>query len=389
MNSLRDAKTAPSAAVRAEAAVWVARLHGANRTREVEAGFRQWLSEDPERGVAFELLTDTWEKSARLRRRPSEVIARLERPGFRLSFSRAGLAAVAIAVVAAIGTAFYLHTDGVATGIGEQRTLALEDGTRVYLNTNSRVVVHYEKVARRVELAKGEALFEVAKHPTWPFIVTAGDRQIRALGTAFVVRRDPDQLAVTLVEGKVTVSSAIGESNARERSTRSRSSDGSRGGRGAFSPPLQVTAQRGSPSTGTSEHGTQTNPSGQSDADKDGANTTAIYTLAPGQRLTFDNSRSPQLDQPSIERVTAWQRGQVAFDNTPLVDAVAEMNRYNTTQLTVDDAGAGPIRVSGIFRAGDSDNFAQAVAKTYGLEVTYGSAEIIIKTAAPSSVKSN
>jgi transmembrane sensor len=232
----------------------------------------------------------------------------------------------------------------VVTDVGEQRTLTLEDGTRVYLNTNSRAVVHYDKELRQVNLEKGEALFEVAKRPKWPFVVTAGDRQVTALGTAFIVRRDEKSLAVTLMEGKVTVS------------------------------PVKFV------STGVPERqggGDSTLPQRTPDPDA-----TAIFTLSPGQRLTLASSAPPKVDRPPLERVTAWQRGQVAFDNTPLADAVAEMNRYSTVRLLVEDPSAAAIRVSGIFRAGDSADFAQAVAKTYRLQVRNEADEVVLAGAA-------
>src|SRR5579862_4383253 len=94
----------PAASVRAEAAAWIARLHGPNRTPEAEAGFRKWLAEDPTRATAFELLTHTWEKSGRLRRRPMEHVAQWESPGLRLRLSHAALAAVGIAAVAIAAT---------------------------------------------------------------------------------------------------------------------------------------------------------------------------------------------------------------------------------------------------------------------------------------------
>jgi transmembrane sensor len=94
-------------------------------------------------------------------------------------------------------------------------------------------------------------------------------------------------------------------------------------------------------------------------------------------------SAPPKVDRPPLERVTAWQRGQVAFDNTPLKDAVAEMNRYSTVRLAVEDPSAGAIRVSGIFRAGDSANFAQAVSKTYALKVREQEDAVILAGAAP------
>lgn len=330
----------PSAALRAQAAAWVARLHGPNRTEDVEAGLRRWLAESPENAGAFELLTDTWEKSARLRRRPIERIASWEKVGFRVSFSRAAVVTMAVAVLAVLGTMFYLHSDAVVTAVGEQRTLTLEDGTRVYLNTNSRAVVHYDKKLRQVNLEKGEALFEVAKRPEWPFVVTAGDRQVTALGTAFVVRRDEKDLAVTLVEGKVTVS------------------------------PVKFV------STGAPKRqGEEASKVPQRTRDPGVA---AVFTLSPGQRLTLASSAPPKVDRPPLERVTAWQRGQVAFDNTPLADAVAEMNRYSTVRLLVEDRSSAAIRVSGIFRAGDSADFARAVAKTYRLQVRNEADEVIL-----------
>jgi transmembrane sensor len=330
MNASDDKKSNKlSAAARAEAAAWIARLHGPNRTRVVEVGFRRWIAEDPERAAAFELLTDTWEKSARLRRRPFERVASWELVGFRINFSRAALATVAVAFLAIVGTIFYLHSDAVATAIGEQRTLALEDGTRVYLNTNSRAHVHYDRNTRRVELDQGEALFEVAKRPDWPFVVIAGNKQIRALGTAFIVRRDEEALAVTLVEGKVTVESV--------------------GGGGAPAP----------------------------------VGETETEVLSPGQRLTFAGSTVPKLDRPQLDKMTAWQRGQVTFDSTPLIDAVADMNRYSTMRLVIEAPGAARILISGIFRVGDSNSFAQAVAKTYRLQLRKHSREIILAGSPP------
>ena len=340
----------PTPAARAEAAAWIARLHGPNRTRRWRRGGAVGWRRTRSAAAAFELLTDTWEKSARLRRRPVEHVASWEQPGFRMSFSRVALATMATAVLAVVGTVFYLRGDGLATGVGEQRTLTLEDGTRVYLNTDTRIAPHYDKQERRIELERGEALFEVAKRPDWPFIVRAGDRQVRALGTAFVVRlsRAPkgqgeeNDLSVTLVEGKVTVSPVSTLEDAKSR-------------RSTSSPPSAKP------------------PSGNLAAAR-----VEVITLAPGQRVTFSGVESPKLDQPALERVTAWQRGQVALDNTPLAEAIAEMNRYSRVQLVIQDPRLAAIPVSGIFRAGDSEDFANAVAKTYRLQVVGQGDEILL-----------
>jgi transmembrane sensor len=321
----------PSAAARAEAAAWVARLHGPNRTEEVEAGLRRWLADDPDHTAAFELLTDAWERSAQLKRRPLERIASWERVGFRMSFSRVALATACTFVFAVIATLVYLHTDAVSTGVGEYRTLALEDGTRVHLNTDTRVVIRFDKHSRRVALERGEALFEVAKRPDWPFVVSAAGREIRALGTAFMVRTDDGQLAVTLVEGKVAVS-----------------------GPGPITP-------TSNPMPGISK---------SNQAAETGNSAGSPITLSPGQRLTLAAASAAKIDQPSLDRVTAWEYGQVSFDNTPLGAAIAEMNRYSRTRIILSDAVAADVRISGIFEAGDSANFAKAVARTYRLQVS-------------------
>jgi len=287
------------------------------------------LQDDPEHARAFELLTDTWEKSARLRRRPLERLASLERAGFRVSFSRAALAMAVTVAFAIIGTIVYLHSDAVTTDIGELRTLTLEDGTRVHLNTNTRLLVRYDKQRRNVKLEGGEALFEVAKDLSRPFVVSADGRQIEALGTEFMVREEARQLAVTLVEGKVVVS------------------------------PLPSSTPLSSATTASAEPVVA--PSSAQGA----------FTLLPGERLTFVPTASPKIDRPPLERVTAWERGQVALDNTALTDAAAEMNRYSRLHLVIDDPRVAAIHVSGIFQAGDSDNFAQAVAATYRLEVVH------------------
>lgn len=307
-----------SRATRAEAAAWVARLHGPKRTREAEAGFARWIAESRERAAAFEFVTDTWEKSARLRRCGSTRT--VVRGAFPVRMAYAGAAVfgiVVVAVAALVILNYYPRSHAFVTAIGEQRTVTLDDGTRLSLNTNSSAVVRFDRAARCVELKSGEVLFDVSPHAGWPFVVVAGDMRVRAFGTAFVVRSDPGVLTVTLVEGVVAV-----ESN-----------------------------QSGEhPSAGT--------------------------MLRPGQRLTLAHNAASRLDTVVLDEVMAWRHGQVTFDNISLAEAVAEMNRYSTMRLTVDEPAGSDVRISGIFRAGDSANFALAVASSYHLQVRSGVNEI-------------
>jgi transmembrane sensor len=313
----------------------------------VENGFRRWLQEDAVNARAFELATDVWNEAANLRQivppvaiAHRQVRGRLHRqsPGrFRATWAALATAAVALIV---IGIALHLRAGDIGTAVGEQRLLTLEDGTRIYLNTATRVVVHYDDRSRRVELKAGEAIFNVAKRPGWPFIVTAGDRQVTALGTSFLVRRDEQRVAVTLMEGKVVVSSLS-------------------------SPAVTTLDEAGSTVTGQSE-------TGVSQPHND------TYMMAPGERLTFSGRAIAQLDTPSLEKATAWRRGQVVLDDTQLAAAAVEMNRYSSVKLVIEDPQTRNLLVNGLFQAGDSLSFANAVAQTYGLRVIQQEEEIVL-----------
>jgi transmembrane sensor len=241
-----------------------------------------------------------------------------------------------------IGFVLYPGTGVVATGIGEQRQLVLEDGTRIFLNTATRLAVEYDEHARRVELREGEALFNVARWPDWPFVVSAGSQQVTALGTSFVVRRDSAKLVVTLVTGKVSVD------------------------------PVAVPTPAAAEDMGTAA----------ADSNRSSAEATPIATrtvlLTPGQRLTIASGEMPHVDTSSIEESTAWRRGQVVLTDRPLADAAEEMNRYSTVRLVVEDPSARRLEVNGLFQAGDSASFANAVAHAHGLRVVTRDGEIIL-----------
>ena len=92
---------------------------------------------------------------------------------------------------------------------GGEYSLALADGTKVWLNSESslKYPVQFVGSERRVELT-GEAYFEVAHNASKPFFVKAGDAEIKVLGTKFNISSytDEEYIATTLVEGSVEVS---------------------------------------------------------------------------------------------------------------------------------------------------------------------------------------
>ena len=91
------------------------------------------------------------------------------------------------------------------------------------------------------------------------------------------------------------------------------------------------------------------------------------------------------LDSPSIERVTAWRRGRLIFDNASLGEAAAEFNRYGTRKLMIEDPAARNLRVGGVFKINDRYSFAQAMADTYDLRIITHDKTIILTGKQPDS----
>lgn len=287
----------------AEASAWLARLHGP-RGDDVEGALQDWLKADPAHQEAFERATELWE----ILPGAAGFDAAPPRPASRRFVPLAIAASLAVLAGAGAMTAFLNQPLTFDTRTGEQRTAALDDGSRISLNTDSQVTVKFARDERAVSLERGEAMFDVAHDAARPFVVRAGDERIKALGTSFVVRRDGDRVRVTLLSGKVEVA-RVGE--------RSR----------------------------------------------------VLAVLAPGERVSATPDSVPVLDRPSLDAITAWRRGELRFRDTPLSEAVAEVNRYGRQRVIVNDARLASLPISGVFATDDPAEFAAAVAQLHGLRM--------------------
>jgi transmembrane sensor len=230
-----------------------------------------------------------------------------------------------LAVVLAAGAGAWVLTsrdsaETFVTSRGETRRLALADGSTVTLDSGSRLNVRMGRGRRDLSLEQGRAHFEVAKDPRRPFIVAAGPQRIRTIGTVFDVSHDGRRLTVLLVEGKVAVGAK---------------------GRGAA-------------------------PAGE-------------RMMAPGDRLTFSAGRVTE-DRPNVAKLTAWRSGQAMFDDDRLAAAADELNRYSQRPLVIADGAAADLRVSGVFRAGATEEFASSVAALLPISVTPEPTRIVIRS---------
>nr|WP_246623831.1 FecR domain-containing protein [Sphingomonas colocasiae] len=220
--------------------------------------------------------------------------------------------------------------DRYVTKVGERREITLADGSRVALNTGSILEVDYSRERRDVRLLAGQALFHVARDKGRPFVVAAGNRLITATGTAFDVEVGKGGgVAVLLVEGHVRVDAARPRGLARVLPWLDRED------------------------------------------------------LEPGERLTAAAGGGTVVAPGDIERETAWNRGVLIFRDDRLADAVAEINRYSTTMLVIEDPKIGDLLVSGVFPAGREEDFVAALTAFYPVEAHRRSPGAIVLRWAP------
>jgi len=281
---------------------WVVRQAEGPLTELEQAELEAWMAADSRHRGAFLRLQAIQSEVQRLAAVSGERDLRPMRPSSGVFWSYASAAGVVLALV---GTASWViwgaHDRRYVSDLGEVRRVALLDGSNMTLDTDSETRVHFDKTLRSVELRRGEALFEVGRDPSRPFIVEAGGTRIRALGTAFVVRVDDVQVSVTVTEGSVEID-RDGEAP-RRLSTNERISDVQ--GPDAF-----------------------------------------VQTLKPVE----------------TERSLAWRQGLLSFAGEPLANAVVEINRYNRRHIVVSDPVIAAQSIVGVFRATDVESFARTAA---------------------------
>jgi transmembrane sensor len=288
---------------RKAAARWYALLQAPEAGPGDWAEFRAW-EQDPANADAFREI-----ERALAALDASSLGAPRAAPRRRPRRAGAWVAALAAAsIAAAIGLVALLDLGGRAAGpppptmayateVGEQREIALPDGSSALLNTSTRIEVTFSQSQRRVILMEGQAFFAVSPAAA-PFIVEAAGSFTEATGTAFDVRLREDGPEVTLVEGRVEVRAG------------------------------------GVPGV----------------------------ALAPGERVTFTNGTALPVVAIDPATVLSWRSGILQFTDTPLAEAVAELNRYSKLQIVITDDRLGAERLSGAFRADEPELFVSAVS---------------------------
>lgn len=312
---------------------WDARLRSPDCSVEDRKAFESWYAESSANRKNFDGLTDLLESIRELRDEP-EMRSLQEwaiDPGSGNGSKRRTLvawsgAAAAVMAAVAVGLTVLVQSGSelpvfnrapiYTTAVGERSTVNFVDGTVADLNTDTELRLQFTEERRSVELIKGQALFNVARDESRPFVVIAGDQRIVAIGTVFDVRINGSEVAVTLVEGRVDV-----EPIAKA---------------GSIEPPTPI-------------------------------------RMRPGERLITHSTASsiavPVVEPTDAKRATIWREGRVFFDKTKLSDAIAEMNRYSVVKIELDQDSLAEIPVSGMFRTGRQNSFVETLESYFPLKV--------------------
>ena len=303
---------------RAAAVHWFNHHRAGDMTPDDERLFAQWLSQAPENRDAYEEMERDWAILGAVAEDPEILAAReADRRVFDNPRRMRRIAAVAAAALLAMTSAWMVVDSGLVRGVaepagvevaayrtnlGQRMTFSLADGSEVTLDTDSELLTSDMRETRNLELVRGRAFFRVAEDPARPFIVRAGDKTVRAIGTAFEVSKEGAAVTVTLVEGAVRVAEDDG----------------------LLRPGHHVDMQ-------------------------------------PGGQLSALGTRGWVVEPVDVEQQTSWLNGQLVFLGDPLAEAVAEMNRYSEQKIVFLDGRIPERNIVGVFRTGDVDSFVRAI----------------------------
>ncbi len=338
------------AKMREEAGAWLVRLDRGLDQREQD-DLKVWLSTSEAHRRYLHKLASTWDAMGMLETlREMFPLLHDLRPQRTGEAEPAGghsrwwytLAASAALIVLVAGTLMLSPLDSrlpearqaLATIAGQQTNHVLPDGSRIVLNTRSRVEADFNRRARIVRVYEGEVGFEVAHEVDRPFIVYAGRGLVSAVGTAFSVRVKAGVVDLIVTEGRVGVISNItGDPRAEQ-----------------LMMPERFTGNDRSRSLISAGHGVRFED--------------VIESIEP-------------LDAETLERKQAWRQGALIFKGEPLEEVLAEVGRYTDQQLVITDPSIRRVPVGGHFRISDINTLVALLADNFDLDIKVVNSNLI------------
>lgn len=333
------------------AAEAVARLYSGEMTGAEELALEAWLKADPQHRRDYQRALDYWDATGDLSDDADMIAASAgnaegPRRASRLRVPR--MAAAAMLLVAIGATLFTAQWKGLWPGsqlasyqtqVGEQREVLLRDGSKITLNTDTRLLVDFTDDRRAIVMEYGEAFFDIAKDPSRPLTVKVGNRTVTVLGTQFNIHWTGPDMTVAVVEGLVSV-------HPNDRKTTQKLITDRRASTEPTDPPVPASP----PPTASGR-----------------------VLLRAGAVATFSQAVGTVTPEPSggADRLLSWRFGFARFDEEPLYRVIGEINRYTDTKIVIEDKNILDMSVSGVFKMNDVEGALTAFELAFPIEVSF------------------
>lgn len=306
-----------------EAAGWIARLRAPDASERNRADFSQWLNSSATHTQAFDEMSDTWETlgAAAHINELTDPLTRKEPPrstetqesrwnwlSWQGGFALACVAGL-FAIVTMLAPNATITPETYITAAGEQRSVTLQDGSVINLNTRTELEVSFSDLQRNLTLVSGEAYFEVASDKQRPFIVDVGQGTVMAVGTAFNIHRESQSAQVVVTEGIVQMR----------------------------------------------EHVDATTPAPK------------VERLIVDQKADFGQRGLSNVSHADTQRLLAWRDQTLIFNQVTLPAALEELNRYLASPVDYSHDSLKALEVSGTFSVKAPEATLQALKASFNL----------------------
>jgi transmembrane sensor len=356
-------KTPEYDAIEFAAAEWIVRLRQSGLSLDEVSEWQRWMRSDEKHAAVFKRLEEWWDKFDAIEAPPHPSSRALSSDAYDGSvpvgewlrsdegasktsdahrhYPTRAFAAAACAVLACVAvTAGALYRSGmrqtelarqmIETAVGENRTVTLADGSSVALGGHTRLSFSLRANVREIVLEGGEAFFAVAKDPSRPFQVHAGNATVTAVGTEFDVRRTDDRVTVAVLEGRVMVQPMA-----------------------PLMPVSWLPASR---------------PVGQAAA------------LAAGERTTVNrNGVESTSALTNAQSAIEWQDGQLAFEGESLRYVVQDVNRYASKPIVIADEKTATLRITGTISHSNVLGWVKSLQPAFGVRAEIEPNRIVLR----------
>jgi len=309
-----------------DAAEWFIKLQDGDLSEAEYTEWQEWLAKSPANRDAFARAEICWQDLDNITDPPWDSLKNAgatqgtnqDTKQLRRFISYAASIAASIVIILSIG--LFLQKDSpdpakattYQTARSEHKTILLDDGSKVTLGARSIVNVNYSQMTRHMTLLRGEAVFEVARDKTRPFIVQTGKGTTTAVGTKFNIHASDQNVTVTVLEGIVEVN------------------------------PTLTNNTDGKP----------------------------LPRVSAGKAVSYyDDGHISEVVETNVEAAVSWEKGLLVRVDTPLASVIADVNRYSSREIIIGDPALNDIRFTGTVLNDGIDNWLRGLSVAYPIKI--------------------